>query len=55
MARGSGGAQATAKRILMHFMHKFAPFDCLISGVYCPSKESFRDISVIHYPGRKKI
>jgi len=34
------------------------PFDCLmtriISCVYCPLKESFREVFVIHCPGREK-
>ena len=54
---GSGQSPA-AKCILVHFRHKFAPFWSLnaeITCVYCPLKESFRDILVFAVPAEKKI
>jgi len=47
-----------AKRNLVHFRHKFAPFDCSMTNDFLcllsVNEESFRDISLIHCPGRKK-
>ena len=54
------GRSPAAKRIFVHFRHKL---NCtfliawwrIISCSYCPLKESFRDIFVIHCPAEKKI
>jgi len=47
-----------AKRNLVHFRHKFAPFDCSMTNDFLcllsVNEESFRDISLIRCPGRKK-
>ena len=63
-ARGSEGVHklpSGSESILVHFRHKFAPFrllsdDRVISCVYCPIKEYFRDIfAKFITPTEKKV